>query len=160
VPGLSGERFLVRYEIAGTSDEAKSLAELARVEQSVEFPAELVPDGDIRECLVGRLESLEECGEQRYLASISFAVESAGAEFTQLLNLVWGTGNFFAGFRVKSLRACCAISAGRVLARPACANWSACGTGPCSAPPSSPWASAPSILRTWRTPARWAASTS
>ena len=40
VPGLSGERFRVRYQITGTEDEAWSLAETARVEQSVEFPAD------------------------------------------------------------------------------------------------------------------------
>ena len=101
VPGLSGERFRVQYQITGTEDEARSLAETARVEQSVEFPAELVPDGDIRDCIMGQLEGFEQTGYRRYLATISFAVESAGAELTQLLNLLWGTGSFFAGFRVE-----------------------------------------------------------
>ena len=100
VPGLSGERFRVRYQITGTEDEARSLAETARVEQSVEFPADLVPDGDIRDCIMGQLEDFEPCGEGRFLATISFAVESAGAELTQLLNLLWGTGSFLPGFRV------------------------------------------------------------
>ena len=55
-----------------------SLAETARVEQSVEFPAELVPDGDIRDHIMGQLEAFEPCGEGRFLATISFAVESVG----------------------------------------------------------------------------------
>ena len=43
---------------------------------------------------MGQLEDFEPCGEGRFLATISFAVESAGAELTQLLNLLWGTGSF------------------------------------------------------------------
>ncbi len=101
VPGLSGDRFRVTYQISGTEAEARSLAETARVEQSVEFPAELVPDGDIRDRIMGQLEAFEPCGEGRFLATISFAVESAGAELTQLINLLWGTGSFFPGFRVE-----------------------------------------------------------
>jgi ribulose-bisphosphate carboxylase large chain len=101
VPGLSGERFRVQYQIRGAEDEARTLAETARVEQSVEFPAELVPDGDIRDCIMGQLEAFEPAGERRYQATISFAVESAGVELTQLLNLLWGTGSFFPGFRVE-----------------------------------------------------------
>ena len=101
VSGLSGDRFRVTYQISGTEAEARSLAETARVEQSVEFPAELVPDGDIRDRIMGQLESFEPCGEGRFLATISFAVESAGAELTQLINLLWGTGSFFPGFRVE-----------------------------------------------------------
>ena len=103
VPGLSGDRFRVIYQISGTEEEARSLAETARVEQSVEFPAELVPDGDIRDCIMGQLEAFEPAGERRHLATISFAVESAGAELTQLLNLLWGTGSFFPGFRVERI---------------------------------------------------------
>jgi len=100
VLGLSGERFQVRYQITGTEEEARSLAQTACVEQSVEFPAELVPEGDIRDSIMGRLETFEPAGARRYLATISFAVETAGAEFPQLLNLLWGTGSFFPGFRV------------------------------------------------------------
>ncbi len=101
VPGLSGERFKVHYQIVGAEAEARSLAETARVEQSVEFPAELVPDGDIRDRVMGQLEAFEPRGEGRFRATISFAVECAGAELTQLINLLWGTGSFFPGFRVE-----------------------------------------------------------
>jgi len=101
VPGLSGERFKVDYQITGAEAEARSLAETARVEQSVEFPAELVPDGDIRDRIMGQLEAFEPVGEGRFRATISFAVESAGTELTQLINLLWGTGSFFPGFRVE-----------------------------------------------------------
>jgi ribulose-bisphosphate carboxylase large chain len=103
VPGLSGERFRVQYQISGVEADARSLAETARVEQSVEFPAELVPDGDIRDQIMGQLDAFEPAGERRYLATISFAVETAGAELTQLLNLLWGTGSFFPGFRVERI---------------------------------------------------------
>jgi ribulose-bisphosphate carboxylase large chain len=85
--------------LAGSEAEARSLAETACIEQSVEFPAELVPDGDIREQVTGRLEAFEAAGPGRYLASISFPVESTAGELTQLLNLIWGTGSFFGYFR-------------------------------------------------------------
>ncbi len=103
VPGLSGERLRVVYQISGGEEAARSLAETARVEQSVEFPAELVPDGDIRDSIMGQVETFEPIGERRYRATISFAVETAGAELTQLLNLLWGTGSFFPGFRVERM---------------------------------------------------------
>ena len=103
VPGLSGERFRVKYHIAGGEAEARWSGRDARVEQSVEFPAELVPDGDIRDCIMGQLEAFERTGDRRYLATISFAVETAGEELTQLLNLMWGTGSFFPGLRVERI---------------------------------------------------------
>jgi len=103
VPGLSGERFAVRYWLAGSEADARALAEAARVEQSVEFPAELIPEGDIRDHITGRLEGLERSPDGGYLAAISFAVETTGRELPQLLNLCWGTGSFFGGFRVERL---------------------------------------------------------
>ncbi len=99
VAGLSGARFRVQYQLAGSQAEARSLAQTACIEQSVEFPAELVPDGDIREQVTGRLEAFEAAAPGRYLASISFPVESTAGELTQLLNLIWGTGSFFGSFR-------------------------------------------------------------
>ncbi len=99
VAGLSGTRFQVRYQLTGDEAAARSLAETACVEQSVEFPAELIPEGAIRDEVTGRLEAFVPGGDGRYFATISFPIESAAGELTQLLNLVWGTGSFFGGFR-------------------------------------------------------------
>jgi ribulose-bisphosphate carboxylase large chain len=99
VPGLSGDRFAVRYQLTGSEAEAASLAALVQVEQSVEFPAELLPQGDIREHLVGRLEAFAQASPGHYWATISYPVESVAGELTQVLNLIWGTGSLFAGLR-------------------------------------------------------------
>ncbi len=101
VPGLSGERFHVTYQLTGGEAEARALAEVITIEQSVEFPAHLIPDGDIRDHLVGRLEALEPADGGRYHARVSFAVESAGRELTQLLNMLWGTGSLLSNVRVE-----------------------------------------------------------
>jgi hypothetical protein len=76
VPGLSGERFSVTYLLTGSEEEARALAEVIKIEQSVEFPAALIPDGDIRDHLVGRVEDLSrpaKAGSMRRSASPSRA---------------------------------------------------------------------------------------
>jgi ribulose-bisphosphate carboxylase large chain len=104
VPGLSGERISVTYLLTGSEDEARALAEVIKIEQSVEFPAPLIPDGDIRDHLVGRVEGFKPAGAGRYYATISFAVESAGRELTQLLNMMWGTGSLLSNLKVDRVK--------------------------------------------------------
>ena len=117
VPGgslaLSGERLAAVYRLAaadeaGAREEARAIA----VEQTIEFPADLVAAGDIRDHVVGRVESLRCIDEggatDRYEATISYAVEvaggrSAGAELTQLLNLVFGNVSLKPGIRLERL---------------------------------------------------------
>jgi ribulose-bisphosphate carboxylase large chain len=104
VPNLSGERFRVRYLLTGTEEEARATAEVVCVEQTAEFPAALIPDGDIRDHIVGQLEDFEASGAgrgvERFAATISFAVESAGSDLPQLFNLLLGTTGLQSGIRV------------------------------------------------------------
>jgi S-methyl-5-thioribulose 1-phosphate isomerase len=104
VPGLSGERFKVTYLLTGAEDEARALAEVIKIEQSVEFPAHLIPEGDIQDQLVGRVEAFKPAGEGGYYTTISFAVESAGQELTQLLNMMWGTGSLLSNVKVDRVK--------------------------------------------------------
>jgi ribulose-bisphosphate carboxylase large chain len=100
---LSGQRLRVHYKILG--DEAGSL-ERARdicLEQTVEFPDDLVPQGDIRDHIVGHIEALREIDPSHCEAIISYAVESSGFELTQLLNVVFGNSSIKAGIRVEKL---------------------------------------------------------
>ncbi|MBP2018949.1 ribulose-bisphosphate carboxylase large chain [Symbiobacterium terraclitae] len=97
---LSGDRFAVHYRIAAT-DEARQLAEAVCLEQTVEFPADLVPSGDIRQKIVGRIESLEPVGPGVSEAVISYAVETTGFEFTQFLNVLFGNTSIKPGIRVE-----------------------------------------------------------
>lgn len=86
---LSGERFLVTYELFGTEADCRTAAEEICVEQSIEFPLSATPEGDIPGQVVGRIENFTNAGEDIWKAEISFCAETTG-EFTQFLNVVFG----------------------------------------------------------------------
>jgi len=102
-PALSGERFSVLYRIAGGESLAMERARDILIEQTVEFPAELVPEGKIHEEILGRIESFERAGGESLDVRISFCVESAGNELPQLLNVVFGNISMKPGIRVMRL---------------------------------------------------------
>lgn len=98
---LSGERFAVLYAIFAPSEaEAQQKAFSVAVEQTIEFPFELAP-ANIQEQIVGRIEQLEPAGPGRWLARISYAVETTGFELTQLLNVIFGNSSITPGVRVE-----------------------------------------------------------
>lgn len=103
---LSGERFRVTYTITGSKETARAQAEDICIEQTIEFPPELVTGGDIREHIFGRVESFEQTGPERWQAVVSFAVETVGTELTQLLNVVFGNTSLKPGIRVERLELC------------------------------------------------------
>lgn len=100
---LSGERFRVRYALTGDETEARSKAEALCLEQTVELPAELLPDDDVRGQIVGQIETLKVLPEGRCDVVISYAVETVGAELPQLLNVLFGNSSLKPGIRVMSL---------------------------------------------------------
>ena len=101
---LSGERFTVHYRlVAGGEAEAAALARGICLEQTVEMSDELLADDDIRGHVVGRIEALEAVGPGRYDAAISYAVETAAGELTQLLNVIFGNSAMQPGIRVLHL---------------------------------------------------------
>jgi ribulose-bisphosphate carboxylase large chain len=101
---LSGERFTVTYAIRAASErEALARAQDLALEQTVEFPEELTPPGDIRQQIVGQIQSCALAGPERFLVAISYAVETAGSELTQLLNVVFGNSSIKPGLRVERL---------------------------------------------------------
>ena len=106
VPGgslkLSGERFAAVYRIAGGEAEARQRARAITVEQTIEFPAELVAPGDIRDHVVGRSEDFRQV-EGGWEVTISYAVEIAGGELTQLINVVFGNVSLTPGVRLECL---------------------------------------------------------
>jgi ribulose-bisphosphate carboxylase large chain len=87
---VSGERITAVYEFLGDPAEAPGRADALRVEQTIEFPAELVPDDDIQREIVGRIESVDAAGDRRVRVVVSYAVETTGYELPQLLNVLWG----------------------------------------------------------------------
>lgn len=102
-PQPSGQRFSVSYLVSGEEPDARAKAEDICYEQTVEFPADLVPRGDIADAIVGRIESFERTDDGRHRAIVSFAVETAAAELTQLLNVVFGNISIKPGIKVEHL---------------------------------------------------------
>ena len=107
VPGgsleLSGERFAAVYRLAGAEAEARRRAREITVEQTIEFPAELVAPGAIHDHVLGRIESFGPAAGDGWEATISYAVEVAGTELTQLINVVFGNVSLIPGIRLERL---------------------------------------------------------
>jgi ribulose-bisphosphate carboxylase large chain len=101
---LSGERFTVRYRLVARDEgEALAIARGICLEQTVEVPAELLAEDDIRGQVVGCIETLGPAGPGRYDAAISYAVECAACELTQLLNVIFGNSAMQPGIKVLQL---------------------------------------------------------
>lgn len=99
---ISGERFTVTYLIAGSEREALAKAKDICVEQTVEFPPQLIPAGFIQDDIVGHIESFE-ARTQGYAVQISYAIETTANELTQLLNVVFGNISIKPGIKVEYL---------------------------------------------------------
>ena len=100
---FSSERFSVTYRLSGSDRDARARAEDICIEQTVEFPADEVPEGIIRDHIFGRIESFESRGSDSFKAVISYAVEIVAGELTQFLNVVFGNSSIKPGIRVEHL---------------------------------------------------------
>src|SRR5512139_2650368 len=100
---FSGERFSVAYRIYGSEKDARAKAEDICIEQTVEFPADCVGPGTIRDHVFGRIESFERRDAGSFTVVISYAVEIAAGELTQLLNVIFGNTSIKPGIRVEHL---------------------------------------------------------
>lgn len=106
-PGRFGaDRFAVTYTLCGSDDAARSRAADICIEQSVEFPPDLVHDGEIRATIFGRIESLRCVADERHDLVVSYAVDSAlpasrGADLVQLLNVLFGNTSLQPGVRLE-----------------------------------------------------------
>lgn len=87
------QRFEVRYAI-GVEDreDAASIARAISIEQTIEFPYELVSNSYIKEVVAGRVESLEP-GDDGFDAVISYDEETTAFEATQFLNVLFGNSS-------------------------------------------------------------------
>lgn len=98
------ERFSVVYLLTGNETEAMGKAQDICLEQTVEFPGELVPEGFIREQVLGRIEDFAPAGSACFRAVISYAPETAAGELTQLFNVIFGNISIKPGYRVERLK--------------------------------------------------------
>ncbi len=99
---LSGERFSAVYSFTGDYDEAYRKAKDVCVEQTVEFPEDLIPDDDIKKLIIGKIESFDKT-EKGYQAEISFAIEITANELTQFLNVIFGNISLKPGIRLEKI---------------------------------------------------------
>ncbi|MBV5272507.1 MAG: ribulose 1,5-bisphosphate carboxylase large subunit [Lamprocystis purpurea] len=99
---LCGERFTAVYHLAGaaTATQARQRALDICLEQTVEFPEDLIPHAAIREQIVGQLVALEQLEEDRWEAVIRYPIEVAGRELTQLVNCLFGNSSIKPGIRL------------------------------------------------------------
>jgi len=100
---ISGERFTVTYTLAGSESDSLATAKDICIEQTVEFPEELISDSFIRENIFGRIESFSPSGENAYRTEISFAAETSAFEFTQFLNVIFGNISLKPGIRISDI---------------------------------------------------------
>ena len=87
--GLSGESITVTYHIHQPREDAARVAHDICIEQTVEFPEDLIYDERIRS-LFGRVRSLRRVEAETCEAVIEFPAEVAGGELTQLVNVLFG----------------------------------------------------------------------
>lgn len=97
-------RFTVTYRLrAASRGEALARAEGIALEQTVEIPRDVVPEGYVADEILGRVEDLGPLSEGVWQATISFSPDSAGDEFTQFLNVVFGNSSIQSGIRVTGI---------------------------------------------------------
>ena len=94
--------FTVTYSLPGPGEAARQLAEAICVEQTIEFPADLVWKDDIRAEIIARIEGLLPLAAGRFQATICFNSAIAGTELTQLINVFFGNASLLPGVRLES----------------------------------------------------------
>ena len=104
---VSGERIQAVYFIqAKDESHARSRAEDICLEETVELPAGVIdPGSDVEKYIVGRVESLGMIRERPgiWKSVITYSSETAGREFPQLLNLLFGNISIKPGIRLADL---------------------------------------------------------
>ena len=105
----ASDRFVVTYDVVADSEKDVREKILAIcLEQTVELPAALVPEGTwIREHVVGRLETLHAKGSGlngSWRCDVSYHADTAGGELTQLINVIFGNTSMKEGVMVADVK--------------------------------------------------------
>ena len=95
------DRIFVTYSYVG--EDPKAIADVIRVEQTIEFPNDLAPEW-IQDQVVGKVEEVNSEDKTRHLIVISYNPDVAGGELTQLLNVLWGNASLFPGVKIVDLK--------------------------------------------------------
>lgn len=100
---FSGQRFAVEYYLDGSIDEARRRADLLCIDQTVEAADHVIPDGPIRNELLGRVEHIEGVGEGVHAALLTFPVELLDGTMSTLLHMSFGMASLQGGVRLANL---------------------------------------------------------
>jgi len=95
------DRIYVTYAFVG--QDPKAIADVIRVEQTIEFPFDLAPTW-IQEQVVGKVEEITSSDLTSHLITISYNPDVTGGELTQLLNVLWGNASLFPGVKIVDLK--------------------------------------------------------
>jgi ribulose-bisphosphate carboxylase large chain len=95
------DRIHITYAFLG--ENPKAIADLIRVEQTIEFPFELALSW-IQDQVVGKIEKITSSDKSNHLITISYNPDIAGGELTQLLNVLWGNASLFPGVKIVDLK--------------------------------------------------------
>lgn len=96
-------KFQVTYRVTALNkNEARTAGEAICLEQTLEFPRDLVRDeGPLR--LLARVNNQVRSGHDTFYVTIEYRDEVAGGELTQLLNVIFGNSSLLPGIRVERL---------------------------------------------------------
>ncbi|WP_459540631.1 hypothetical protein [Negativicoccus succinicivorans] len=91
---LSLPRWQAVYAVtANDRAAAEQLAQNLAVEQTIEYPYELVEGTWYADEMTGRIEALEPFNETEWKVTISYPAEAVQGEILQLLNMVYGNSS-------------------------------------------------------------------
>lgn len=97
-------RFRVTYLIVAPDENAARERGVGiAYEQTVEVPDDVVPDGFIRDEIVGQVETVEPHDDGRWRVTISYSPDSVGHEAIQLINVIFGNSSIQQGIAVEAL---------------------------------------------------------
>lgn len=100
---LSGERIDAHYVLTCDASDVAARARAICVEQTVEFPEALISRDDIRRQIIGEVAEITSADDGHFAVHIRYPVEAAGAELTQLINLLFGNVSLEPGVRLVSV---------------------------------------------------------
>ena len=95
------DRIFVTYQFRGS--DPREIAEVIRVEQTIEFPKDLAPEW-IQEEVVGVVEEISSIDSTLHKITISYNPDVTGSELAQLLNVLWGNASLFPSVKIIGLR--------------------------------------------------------
>lgn len=97
-------RFQVLYRLKAPDPEtARAMAQDICIEQTVEFPEDLITHAFIRDRVFGRLESLVAGDAESFFAAIGYDDRVAASELPQLMNVLFGNVSIKPDIRVERL---------------------------------------------------------